>query len=63
MANRSISKNKSQKYGLKALTEEEFVEVEAAVKLLMNSATQLNSRGFQISTAELTSKQSKSKKV
>jgi hypothetical protein len=61
--NRFNSKNKSRKkYGLKALTEEEFVEVEAAVKLLDTQQRTKQAAADQQSAAELTSKQSKSKK-
>jgi hypothetical protein len=60
--NRFNSKNVSRKkYGLKALTEEEFVEVEAAVKL-MDTQQRTKQAADQQSAAELTSKQSKSKK-
>jgi hypothetical protein len=59
--NRFNSKNVSRKkYGLKPLTQEEFVEVEAAVKLM--DTQQRTKQATDKSAAELTNKQSKGKK-
>lgn len=55
--NRLNSKNNSRKkYGLKPLTTEEFIEVEAAVKLL---ETQQQAKAADLSAQQLTNKQSK----